>query len=210
MIPGGSGGSTVGESYATLAKFKKRLGIPDSKTGDDAALQDRLDSATEEINRYCGRSFWREDEASVREYTVGRTGVDTDDFWTTDDLVITPYLGTTAGTAWTVSGLTLLPLNGIQDGQAGWPYRRIEYGWSLAATSFYSYSQVQVTARWGWESVPRNIETACLIIAAMDNKAGDAPFGVAAFGDYAVRVRSNPMAEEKLRPYVREPVKVAS
>jgi hypothetical protein len=44
----------------------------------------------------------------------------------------------------------------------------------------------------------------------MDNKAGDAPFGVAGFGDYAVRIRSNPMAEEKLRPYQKMPAKVGS
>lgn len=205
--PGGSGGSTVGQSYATLAKFKKRLGIPDSKTADDGPLQDRLDSATEEINRHCGRSFWREEQASTRWFVPGATGVDTDDFWTDEDLAVTPYLGTTAGTAWTVSGLVLEPMNGIQDGQAGWPYRRISYGWSLAPA--YSFGRVLVTAKWGWAEVPRNVETACLLIAAMDNKAGDAPFGVAAFGDYAVRVRANPMAEEKLRAYVKDPVKVA-
>lgn len=201
--------AVFGESYATLAQLKRRLGIPDSKTTGDIDLQDKLDSATEDINRWCGRSFWRYAEASEREYLIGRTGVDTDDFWTATDLAVVPYLGTTAGTAWTISGVTLEPLNGIVDGQEGWPYRRISYGWSMA--SFYSgYAYARVTAKWGWAEVPAPVVTACMLIAAMDNKAGDAPFGVAGFGDYAVRIRANPMAEEKLRPFVKNPAKVAS
>lgn len=197
-----------GDSYATLAQFKRRLGIPDSKTTSDLDLQDKLDGATEDINRWCGRAFWRQEDASIRSYRVGRTGVDTDDFWSSDDLSITPYLGATAGTPWTVAGVALEPLNGVVDGMTGWPYRRIAYGWSMA--SFYSAGLVQVSARWGWAEVPKPVVTACMLIAAMDNKAGDAPFGVAGFGDYALRIRANPMAEEKLRPFVKDPAKVAS
>lgn len=203
-------GVAIGQSYATLAQLKARLGISDSNTAKDAELQDRLDSATLDIIRWCGRQFGRDDVASARTYYPGKTGVDVDDFWTDDDLAVVPYLGTTAGTAWTVSGLTLEPLSGVVDGVPGWPYRRLCYGYPMAITYFYSASTVQVTAKWGWAQVPKNVETACLLLAAMDNKAGDAPFGVASFGDYAVRIRSNPMAEEKLRPYVKDPMKVGA
>jgi hypothetical protein len=203
--------TAIGDSYASLAKLKARLGIPDSVTTKDAELQDRLDSATVDINRWCGRQFGRDEEASERRFYPGPTGVDVDDFWTADDLAVTPYVGTTAGTAWTVSGLTLEPLSGVVDGVPGWPYRRLSYGWALGATfGFYGASTVAVSARWGWASVPKNVETACLLLAAMDNKAGDAPFGVVGFGDFAMRIRSNPMAEEKLRPYVREAAKVGT
>lgn len=197
----------IGEAYASLAKLKARLGIADSNTAKDAELQDRLDSATVDIVRWCGRQFGRDEEASERRFYPGPTGVDVDDFWTADDLAVTPYLGATAGTPWTVSGLTLEPLSGVVDGMPGWPYRRLAYGWTLSA---YGCGQVAVSARWGWASVPKNVETACLLLAAMDNKAGDAPFGVVGFGDYAMRIRSNPMAEEKLRPYVKDLAKVAT
>ena len=201
-------GVAIGDAYASLAKLKARLGIADSVTTKDAELQDRLDSATLDIIRWCGRQFGRDEEASERLYYPGPTGVDVDDFWTSDDLAVVPYAyaGATAGTAWTVSGLTLEPLNGIQDGLSGWPYRRLVYGYAMGPQ--YACGQVGVTARWGWASVPKNVETACLLLAAMDNKAGDAPFGVVGFGDYAMRIRSNPMAEEKLRAYVKDPVKV--
>lgn len=199
----------IGDAYASLSKLKARLGIADSNTAKDAELQDRLDSATLDIIRWCGRQFGRDEEASERRFYPGPNGVDVDDFWTADDLAVVPYTGTTAGTAWTVSGLTLEPLNGIQDGLTGWPYRRLSYGYALGSTfGYYGCGQVAVTARWGWASVPKNVETACLLLAAMDNKAGDAPFGIVSFGDYAARIRSNPMAEEKLRAYVKDPVKV--
>jgi hypothetical protein len=198
----------IGAPYASLAKLKARLGIADSNTAKDSELTDRLDSATLDIIRYCGRQFGRDEVASERDFCPGSTGVDVDDFWTTEDLAIVPYLGVTSGTAWTVDGLTLEPLNGIVDGVPGWPYRRVVYGWSMSAA--YAVARVRVTARWGWANVPKNVETACLLIAAMDNKAGDAPFGVAAFGDYAVRIKSNPMAMEKLAPYVKDPAKVGS
>ena len=46
------------------------------------------------------------------------------------------------------------------------------------------------------------MRTGRIRMASADNKASDTPFGVAGFGDYAVRIRSNPMAQEKLDPYV--------
>lgn len=203
--------TAIGEAYATLAKLKRRLGIADSNTAKDDELQDRLDSASDDINNWCGRQFGQTDTATTRTYPLCAGGVETDDFWTDDDLAVVPYLGTSAGTAWTVASVELHPLNGIRNGSPGWPYDRIAYlsplaGHPLAMTAY----RARVTAKWGWASVPRPVETACLLIAAMDNKAGDAPFGIAAFGDYAARIRANPMAEEKLRPYVKDLARVAT
>jgi hypothetical protein len=198
----------IGQAYATVAQLKYRLGIPDSDSSHDDDLQDKLDSASSDVNLYTGRQFGRDEVASTRTFVPGRTGVDTHDFWTAEDLAIVPYLGQTAGVAWTVAGLDLFPADGVWEQQPGWPFWRICYAYGMSA--FYSAAKVKVTARWGWASVPTPVTTATLLLAAMDNKAGDAPFGVAGFGDYAVRVKSNPMAEEKLRPYVKDPIKVAS
>lgn len=196
----------IGTRYATVAQLKARLGIPDSDTTRDTDLGDKLDSASTDVNSWTGRQFGRTEVASVRTFIPGRTGVDTDDFWDSTDLAVVPYLGQTAGTPWTVAGLDLFPADGVWEQQPGWPYWRICYGWGMSA--FYSAGRVRVTAKWGWANVPAPVVTATLLLAAMDNKAGDAPFGVAGFGDYAVRVKSNPMAEEKLRPYVKDPIKV--
>lgn len=190
-------------SYATLAQFKRRIGIPDSSTNQDADLQDKLDSATEDINRWCGRAFWTWTVASERTFTAGPSGIDVDDFWTTDGLLL-------GGVPYAVGGsYALEPANGIQDGVPGWPYRRLAYpAWPTGG--WLHRSSLVLTAKWGWAGCPKSVVTACMLIAAMDNKSGDAPFGVAGFGDYAIRIRANPMAEEKLRPYIKEPVKIAT
>lgn len=196
----------IGGPYATLSELHSWLKIPDSKTDRDIELSRRLVSASQDINRWCHRQFGRDEVASARTFRPSRSGIDVHDFWTDQDLAIVPYLGGTAGTAWDVSTLVLEPLGGIVDQVPGWPYNRIcgAYGGThpLTANLFYASSTVQVTAKWGWEAIPDNVNTACLILASQDNKATDTPFGVSAFGDYAVRIRSNPMAQEKLDPYV--------
>ena len=197
----------LGGPYATVAALKIRLGIPDSNTTRDDALATRLISASADINRWCHRQFGRTDVASTRKFYAGRTGVDVHDFWSTDDLTVTPYAGGLPGTAWT--DYVLEPLDGIVDQTPGWPYTRIIHSWgdhplmrALYATSVGA--EIRVTAKWGWAAVPENVVTACLMLAGMDDKAKDAPFGVAGFGDYAMRIRTNPMVEEKLKPYVKD------
>lgn len=196
----------LGGPYATLSMLKSQMGIADSNTTRDTELTRRLVSASQDINSWTHRQFGRQEEASTRTFRAGRTGVDTHDFWTDTDLAIVPYLGTTAGTAWDVSTLSLEPADGIVNQVPGWPYRRIAFNGAnshplWAASSWTGYT-VQVTAVWGWETVPENVVTSCLMLAAMDEKAKDAPFGVAGFGDFAVRIRANPMVEQKLRDYV--------
>lgn len=203
----------LGGPYVTLAQLKAWLGISDSNTAQDGNLSSRILSASADISSWCHRQFGRSEVATERTFRVGRTGVDVHDFWTAEGLAVVPYLGTTAGSAWDVSALALEPRDGIVNETPGWPYRRISTSYGdhpLNMAFFYSASTVKVTAKWGWENVPENVVTACLMLASSDAKAKDAPFGVAGFGDYAIRVRSNPMVEEKLRDYVINPVKVAS
>lgn len=196
----------IGGPYASLAELHAWLRVPDAKTDRDAEWTRRLTSSAQDINRWCHRQFGREEVATARKFKPGWYGVDVHDFWTDEDLAIVPFLGSTMGTAWDVAMLTLEPLDGIVDMVPGWPFSRIcgPTGSShpLVANLFYAASTIQVTAKWGWADYPTNVNTANLILAAADNKATETPFGVAGFGDYAVRIRSNPIAQEKLEPYV--------
>ena len=45
------------DSYSTKALLKARLGIGASDTGDDAALDSALASASRDIEGWCGRNF---------------------------------------------------------------------------------------------------------------------------------------------------------
>lgn len=193
--------SSLGGPYSTRARLKSRMGIPDSNTTKDTDIDNALLSASDAINRWCHRQFGQASEATTRTYIPGWSGTDVDDFWTTDDLLI-------GGVAYDpeVISYGLEPVGGVVDGVPGWPYNRLTAwnGYALFPTA------VTVTARWGWENIPAGVQEACLLLAADDLKSADAPFGVAGFGDYVVRVRANPKAAEKLAPYIRNPIMVAS
>lgn len=195
-------GGALGGPYATRAALKRRMSIPDANTVQDADADSALASASEAINRWCGRQFGQALEASERTYTPGPGGVDTDDFWTTDDLVIW-------GTAYAAGNYSLEPANGIVDGVPGWPFNRVGAPYGSFLSFSWLDSPITVSARWGWAQVPESIVSACLMLAADTLKSKDAPFGVAGFGDYVVRVRANPKVAELLAPYVRYPAKVA-
>lgn len=196
----------LGGPYATVSMLKIRMGIADSQTGRDTELAQRLASASADINSWCHRQFGRQEDASTRTFAIGPSGVDTDDFWSVDDLAIVPYMGGVDGTPWDVSALALEPRDGIVNQVPGWPYRRIALSSGDTHPIYRSMSwrgwTVQVTAKWGWAAVPEPVVTSCLMLAVMDDKSKDAPFGVAGFGDFGIRIRANPMVEQKLKPYV--------
>jgi hypothetical protein len=201
-----SEGGQLGGPYSTRAKLKKRMGIPDATTAQDDEVDRALLSASSAINRWCGRQFGQATEASVRTFLADASGVDIADAWSLDGITV-------AGSALDTTTWTALPLDGVRDGVPGWPYERLERTWGDHPIyhSVYPIGRaVLVSALWGWASVPADIESACLMLAADTLKSKDAPFGVAGFGDYAIRVRANPKVQELLMPYVREPLKVAS
>lgn len=195
----------IGGPYATLPMLKAQMGIPDSNTTRDTELTRKLISASQDINSWTHRQFGRQEDVSTRRCRVGMSGIETDDFWTADGLAITPYLGSVPGTPWDVSTLELEPLDGIVNQVPGWPYRRIAMSGGShpiwRATNWGGYV-IRVTAKWGWEAVPENVVTSTIMLAVADEKAKDAPFGVAGFGDFAIRIRANPMVEQKLKDYV--------
>lgn len=194
----------LGGPYATLAQLKAQMGIPDSKTDRDADLTRRLLSAAQDINAWTHRQFGRTDVATARTFYAGPAGVNTHDFWTAEDLAVSTL---SSMAAWDMSNWSLEPTDGIVNQVPGWPYNRIvsSYGSHPLLTAVnYRGVRVQVVAKWGWATCPANVVTSNIMLAVADDKAKDAPFGVAGFGDYAVRIRANPMVEEKLKDYVMD------
>jgi hypothetical protein len=197
--------------YASVAELKSRMAITVSTW--DTQLADALESASREIDGHCGqRKFWLDDAVSARVYYPDRAGFTAvDDIATTVGLIVkTDTTGDgTYATTWAAADYELQPLNGIVDGETGWPY------WQIKAVGAYRFpcnatrAPLQVTAKWGWAAVPGPVKQACLILAEATFKAKDAAFGVAGFdGMGVVRVRDNPMAAAKLRKYRRDPVLV--
>jgi hypothetical protein len=202
-----------GDSYATLADFKAYM-KQETRDANDDTLQDALDTATAEVNRITNRVFWTSDAATPRVYTPeSYLRCKVDDFYTTDGLVVECDQSRNGNftETWASTDYELSPLNGIVDGEPGWPY------WKLKAVGNFwfplcLYPQertgvVRITAKWGWADVPYPVKRATMIIAAENWKLKDAPLGVAGFNQFGVlRVRQNTAAMSKLNKYIRKPV----
>jgi len=201
----------LGDPYATLAELKLRVGgVADA--AQDAALNNALAVATSGINSICGRQFNKTTTASARVFyprTQRRALVD--DFHTITDLAIKIDTGDT-GTydlTLTSSQYQLEPLNGVVDGESGWPYWVIR---TLQGTVFpcNQRAPLQVTAQWGWTAVPPGVKEACLMVSEETYALKDTRFGVGGVAEWGtIRVRANPMAMSMISKYILDPVKMA-
>lgn len=97
------------------------------------------------------------------------------------------------------------PINQTSGGLAGWPYNEvIGRGMLTFPIRYYPWQPetVQVHGAFGWAAVPEPVKQATKILAAQYVKMGEAPFGVAGFGEFGiVRVRDIPQASTLLAPY---------
>jgi hypothetical protein len=197
-------------SYVTVAELRGWLGIGDA--ADDALLSQAVDTAAAWIDEYCGETFVVPTAATARLFHAdGWNLVRVDTFASTTGLVVATDDNDdgTAETTWTITTDYILEdANGRTVGEAQGPYRSIR---AVGARSFPCSSSgrplVSVTARWGWPATPAPVKQAAYVLAAEQWKQKDAPFGVAAFGEFgALRVRANPVVAQLLAPYRRAAV----
>lgn len=205
----------LGDSYATLAELKVRLGGVTGST-DDSALTNALAVASRGVEKVCRRQFNQAASATARIfYPCQQWLAEVDDISTTSGLIIATDSGNdgTYETTWASTDYQLEPLNGVVEGESGWPY------WKIRAvsgkvfptlTTLAARAPLQVTAQWGWSAVPSPIKEACLAVAEETFKLKDAPYGVIGAAEFgAIRVRANPMAMAMIAPYGLEPVLAA-
>lgn len=204
--------------YCTAAELKADLGVGDS--ADDLSIASAIAAASREIDAHCGRSFWQDTEVVTREFfATSAMCVDLLDqpgeqpareISTATGLIVKSDdgSGAFASTLTISTGFLLYPRNAAAD---GFPYSEIKVvdgtGFSRA---YNGRATVQITARFGWPSIPDDVNKACRIQAAQLFKAKDAAFGVVSFGDAgALRVgskRLHPVAAGLLERYQIVPV----
>jgi len=220
-------------SYLDIDQLKDVLNI---RTGTlDDALQLAIDSASRQIDEYCNDQFWLEAAPVARLFRpdyarslfVGSfldTASTTIQLDADDDGV---FETTLAANDWQAEPI---------DRRPGWPYNQIEtlgaiffpgsmrdpffgYGYGFTNTIWgygpngYPRSQrarVKVIARWGWPTVPVQVQQACQILAIDHYKskditngaAGSAGLSVTAFGGHSeakvTLAGFNPMARSLL------------
>ena len=202
----------ITNGYATLTEIKNYMSISDSTDND--LLENLVESASRSIDRIANRRFYLDATASARLYRAySNIFVFVDDIGTTSNLVVAidedgngTYSKTlTLNTDYILDPLTSQSLNR--------PFTQLTMvsnteSWPIfpGITSNGLRPGVQVTARWGWPSVPDDLNMACLILTADLYKRKDAPGGILGLGDLGV-VRMSPIGRDvtaMVRAYKKE------
>jgi len=178
----------LGDAYCSVAELRDYCQIPDNV--DDTQLTIVAAAISNGIESYCRRQFNDAVTPTARVYVPNSTShVIVDDFSTITGLVVKTGDGVGGVYGTTLTDYTLSPLNGVQHGRTGFPWRRIV----LPAASFVTSTNrpsVQVTARWGWAAVPPDVKMAALIQGARVFGRRSSPHGFQSVGsgDFVFRV----------------------
>jgi len=178
--------------YVTVGELRNQL----SDTGvelDLWQLERAAVGTSRAVDDYCARGassgpgrFWRPAATEVRVYRPrDACTVRTDDIASATGLVVKTdtALDGTYATTLTAADYQLEPWNADLDGR---PWRRIcmlngaQWPWHATRPT------VQVTARFGWPTVPEPVRVAARIKAAKLFRRKDSPDGVSGFGELGV------------------------
>ena len=202
---------TITNGYATRNQVKAALRIGTADTLDDDLIDNCVGAASRLIDGYCNRRFWQTGTAEARVYQAE------DSFYCSiDDIAGTALTLKTSTQAdgtfdltWSRSDYQLEPLNGNLDGLT-WSYDKIravgDYLFPTVNANYGEQALVQVTAVFGWPSVPEPVTQATIIQASRIFKRYDSPLGVVGFGDLGqIRVSRylDPDMAQLVEPYRR-------
>ena len=186
-----------------LSELKTALGI--SGSADDTYLNLAIDAAEKSINDLCGRKFTADSSATARTYRAQPYLAVTDDISTLTGLVVKTDTAAdgTFDTTWASTDYQVEPLNNLTKG------RSVN---NLRAIGSYTYPvygdgqvSVEVTAKWGWPSVPDPVKQATLLTSSRLYGRKASPMGVIGVGDFGpVRIsRTDPDIAALLMDYKR-------
>lgn len=184
---------SITNGYATLVDVKAALAISD--TADDTLLELAVESASRAIDGYTNRRFWQDPTAVSRYYAADAVWqpnpstrvysynyvscLTVDDISTSTGLVVKTD-GDADGVFETTLTLNtdfyLSPVNAAADGLP-WTYLEL----APNTTAYWpSWTRgVEVTAKFGWPSIPTAVKQACLIQAARFFSRKNSPYGIA-------------------------------
>jgi hypothetical protein len=196
----------ITNGYITLANLKTYLKIDDSV--EDTLLESIIESASRSIDKIANRRFYLDGSASVRTYRPNNVVMSiVDDFGSTTGLVVKTDpddTGTYQTTLTLNSDFIVEPTNAAAKGR---PWTTITI---VGSTGFSLPTdlrpQLEVTARWGWPTVPDDIEQATYILSADLYKRKDSIGGVLGLSELGA-IRMSPLGRDiaaMVRAYKRE------
>lgn len=202
----------ITNGYATLTEIKAYLSISDST--DDTLLESLIESASRSIDRIANRRFYLDSSASARKYRAySDVFVYVDDIGTTSGLIVAVDENGNGTYTKTLTLDTDYILDPLTASSLGRPFTQLTMVsntemWPIfpGITQNGLRPGVQVTAKWGWPSVPDDINMACLILTADLYKRKDAPGGILGLGDLGA-IRMSPIGRDvtaMVRAYRKE------
>jgi len=204
----------ITNGYATLTQIKNYLSISDNTDND--LLEDLIESASRSIDRIANRRFYADSSASARLYRAySDVFVYTDDISTTTGLVVAIDENGNGTYSKTLTLNTDFIMDPLTASALGRPFTQLTMvsnteSWPIfpGLTQNGLRPGVQVTAKWGWPSVPDDITVATLTLTADQYKRKDAPGGVLGLGDLGV-IRMSPVGRDVaqiVRAYKKIPI----
>ena len=199
----------ITNGYCALSEIKAFVNISDSN--DDDELEDAVDSASRQIDAYCGRKFYADGSATAKIYRSNNPYfVRVDDISTSTGLVVKYDDNEDGSYNITVpsSGYLLLPLNAESFGIDGLGYTSIELhtdgSYEFPTTKESNRASIEITANWGFAAVPKPVRQACLMLSSENFAMRNTPLGIAGVGEFGVlAVRQNRQITRMLDPYLR-------
>lgn len=159
----------ITNGYLTLARFKDEYGIASTNTDRDEEIERAIEAASRAIDDHVGDKFWLDDPAKAVKF---RLHPDDDPY-----VLFVPWIANTTGlkvetddnadgtfeTSWTLDDDFDLEPDLRPNSE---PYERIVAIGTKTFPRSRRRKQIRVTAQWGWPSVPKAVEQACLLQAA--------------------------------------------
>lgn len=179
--------------YVTAAELKTHLRITD--TDDDAELAIAIAAASRAIDKATNRQFGLSAAPEARTYRRdgrcidGRIAVQVFDVQTTVGLVVKLDQGQDGVYEQTLTlgtDFDMWPWNAAGDGI---PWTHIVFRPSASFLPVGYPNELQVTASWGWTSVPTIVKQATLITAARFFVRRDSQYGIAGSPETGTEMR---------------------
>jgi hypothetical protein len=203
----------ITNGYVTLAEFQNYTGMSTLTAAETASIEAAIEAASRSIDRIANRRFYLDSVASNRLYRpVDYYRLIVDDIGSVSDIAVN--LDATGNGSYTDT-LTLNtdyildPVNSLAKGR---PFTMVTLVGSMGTSSWPFPTSfrpaVQVTARWGWPSVPDDIAEACLILSADYMKRASSVGGVVGLSELGA-IRMSPLGRDIaaiVRAYRREVV----
>ena len=209
---------TLVNAYCTEAQVRAELQDIAATVNSDLICK-AINVASREIDNVCSgdvprsRRFWQDTAVQTRTYTCeDLTFVYVDDISTVTGLIVKTDDNDdgTYETTWTINtDFALWPLNAAADAAEPYAFWKIvAVGGGTGDKRFPLYERragLQITAKFGWPAIPKQIEEACILRAISILLRKDSPTGMLVQGEWGnMRVPMfDPDVNAMLRPFIK-------